>query len=235
MVTLRQIVLLCVLAVCGSAALADTAFACSDAHAESFSGQGSSAGTWGTTSTWSGWYSTNPGFSNEASWIGNPANGYSSSIEGGFYTGSGANGTWTQGIVPYWTINNGNSEHDFLNNPLDAGMPISINVMSAAGSQPSALVMTDGQYGTQTFTVNGGGMSVPTPRQNFAQGEAWTCSGPPDSTMGGGSAGSTLQMTYELGATGTFYDWGFQNLLKPPAPYSASTSGNYTWSNRGGG
>jgi hypothetical protein len=205
----------------------------SDAHAEDYSNEGSTPGTAGISETWGSWYATPPiGFSDEAVWVGNPANDYSSAIEGGFYTGSGVSPAFTNSILPYWTINNGHSEHDFQNDPLAPSTDITMEVTEDYWN-PSELVIDTSLTGVLAFSVNGGGMTIPTPRQNFMQGEADSCGNEAGQTWMGGGGGEGFNLLYQSATYDEFYYWGTQSDSTPPSPYYDYTTGAYTFTNGG--
>jgi hypothetical protein len=231
-------------------------FVADAAHAEDYSGSSSSPGTEADTTTPSQWSATNPvGSSNEAVWLGEKNNPSASSIEGGFITGALANGSWTNSLVPYWTIKNGQDETDLTGNPLPASTALFMYVQSAytysGGShQPSQLIISYPNHELE-YPVAGGGYAVASPRQNFMQGETHSCYGQDDQTwMGNGNSPESFDLFYESGSqTGVFFYWGFQNpnpvsvhYAYPGDPgtqtsldpeYQYSTSGAYTFSNWG--
>ncbi len=108
---------------------------------------------------------------------------------------------------------------------------------AAYGSQPSQLMIHTGSTGTLTFTVNGGGYAVSTPRQNFMQGEANSCVGAPNSTwMGNGASAESFDLLSESAAQiGIFSYWGSQSTsaIGLGTTYHLSTSGTYTFRNWG--
>lgn len=167
-------------------------------------------------------------FSDEASWLWQ-TNSYGtpepqlSSIEGGFYSGAGANPIWTTAVLPYWTETNGLNEHDYAADAFAPGTGITIYV--------------EGHYLTQAAKVEVGGNSfnlgsyvVNTPRGNYAQGEVDS----KNTWMGGGSGESFTQYFEPELTIGSFETWG-ELSAGYDLPFSASRASNSVWSNSGYG
>ena len=203
-------------------------------YAEAQSGTGST-GTLANTGTWTNWSvpDGSPYFTNEAVWIINN-NNYNNSVELGFFSGAGAagSGLFTNGILPYYTLNAGANETDgvgiFL--PANTGMAISVSNKDSLNNHffvgnPS-----------KTYWAPSVQYSISWPLLGYMQGEV-NCH---DNWMGGGQ-GENFQM-YWQGSNGNWFPWGYMsnNLVCPdyiqlPCPYSLNQINNSYWNNGGYG
>jgi hypothetical protein len=194
------------------------------------SGFGTTIGTAATTTTWAHYsvQSSPAAFSDEASWLTQTtSNGtldpQASSIEGGFYSGQGANPAWTNLILPYWTETDGGNEHDYAADGLGTSTGVTIYVEGDYSSQAAKVEVGGHSFSLGSYVVN-------TPRGNYAQGEVDS----QNSWMGGGS-GESFQQYFEPESTiGSFNLWG-ELSVGHTSPFSASKSSNSVWSNSGYG
>lgn len=185
------------------------------------SGSDTTIGTGAQTTTWTHWSVANNGvnFSDEAVWISNQSNG-NNALEGGFYSGSGSNVPWTNGLLPYYTTNNGQNEYDDAGQYLPSNTSIWLNVTSAYNGSGAFV-------GVGSNNMYPGNYSVSTPAQNFSQGEVYNNSGV---WMGGGS-GETFDAKWE-DTHRNFYSWGFNNDCAD-SPYFINNNSPSSWTSGG--
>lgn len=192
------------------------------------SGSGTTIGTGAWTTTWPSGYSIHDNgvnFSDEGQWIDNATNN-SQSLEGGFYSGAGSNVVWTDGILPYYTTNDGNNETDDSGNYLQYNNVIWMQTTAPYGPDDAYVQVGD-------HIMHPGDPSIPTPRQNYAQGEVSdVCDYPV--LMGGSSSSPGEQFTEKYEATDTsFSNWGYYTH-STQSGYGYSGDNINTWHNWGG-
>ena len=196
-------------------------------YATATSGTGTTTGTGATTTTWSNWwvpdqYPPYYGFSDEAVWL---VSSGTTAIEAGFYSGYGANPSWTNGMLPYYTEDNGNNEHDGGGNFLTSNKAIWMAEITANGSGTSGAVQVD------NWTQSLGSYTVVSPRTNYAQGEVDY----KDIWMGGGSGESfTMYFQPKSGWPNSWAQWG-SNSNTADSPFWYVHTSNSVWSNGGYG
>jgi hypothetical protein len=196
-------------------------------YAVANSGAGSTTGTRADTQTWTNWSVTNNGvsFSDEAVWIATQGSNNTTSIEGGFYSGAGNNVAWTNGMLPYDTVSNGNNEYDAAGQYLPATTNIRMYVETSLNGVSAKVVVYN------TTLTNMGNYVVGTNRENFMQGEIANNTGV---WMGGGS-GEGFQMYWQSLTgypNGAWYTWGFMNNCAD-SPYWYTKNTNSNWNNGG--
>jgi hypothetical protein len=193
-------------------------------------GQGwSGTGNYGTEAqiwTWAHWSvnKNNPNdFSDEAVWSINN-NNINNALEVGFFSGHGngdINGQsgWTNGMLPYYTLNNGANEYDAWGNFLPSNQYI---WMFAQALDTNSYAYVNGQLvKTTNYVVN-------QPRLGFTQGEVYDNAG---IWMGGGSGGDSSTL-YWLDSSGANHYWAWLNDCSN-APYWVSSSGPHFFANGG--
>lgn len=183
------------------------------------SGAGSNTGTGASTTTWTNWSVPGgyPGFSDEGVWSINN-NNHGNALEGGFFTGTGSGGYYTNAMSPYYTTNNGANEVDGRGQNLGAHT----GIWMATTDNGSTGSVTVGPFGWSNIAYG-----VSTPRLNYAQGEV-NCH---DIWMGGGS-GESFQMYFLSG--GSWNLWGYNNNTYN-WPYWVQHQSNSSWANGGYG
>lgn len=187
-------------------------------YADAESGSGQLLGDGANTTTWTNWSAPYPyGFSDEAQWS-IYTNDPSNALEGGFFTGAGNNVAWTNGMMPYSTINNGRSEYD-TGQYLPTATNIWMATISASSGQPAYV-----QVGSVVWSP--GNYAVSLPQQTYAQGETNTTS----AWMGGGT-GEPFQ-EYYAGTDRNWYLWGYLGGCDD-SPYWWAWISNSQWSNGG--
>jgi len=162
------------------------------------SGAGTNKGTGAEMQTWTHWSlnghpSSDSPFSNEAVWT-RDYNNMSDAVEVGFMTGLAYEGTFSNGMYPYYTENNGNCPcHYFTGTSLPTDTDI-WNSATSDGTHSWAYVnnklLAELSYG------------VSTPRQNYEQAEVDYH----DIWMGGGS-GADVALEYQT-PDNQWHDWG---------------------------
>ncbi len=168
-------------------------------YAQALSGYSNSvSGTGAWTTSWSTWYvSTSNGFSDVAVWLWDDSGHF---LEGGFYTGAGVTVPWTNSMLPYYTLDNGQHEHDYAGDVLTTNA----NTWMEVHDQPST-------YSTyvkiQSFYLYPGTYTMLTPRHNFSQGEVATNT---STWMGGSGSGETFSGLWS-DSGGSWHYWGFHN------------------------
>lgn len=195
-------------------------------YAVANSGAGTSTGTRGDTRTWTNWSVANNGvnFSDEAVWIAQQGTNNGTSIEGGFYSGAGNNVAWTNGMLPYDTVSNGQAEYDAAGQYLPATTNIRMYVESSLNGVSAKVVVYN------TTLTNMGAYYVGTNRENFMQAEVYNNNGV---WMGGGNEG--FQMYWQSSTNypnGAWYTWGFMNNCAD-SPYWYTKNTNSNWNNGG--
>jgi len=187
-------------------------------RATATSGAGTNHGTGAYTTTWTNWSvpegNGSYAFTDEGVWLGTQGNYQISSVEAGFYSGYGMTVAWTNGMLPYYTLNDGQNEYDGAGDYLTANKYI----WMAAGDL--------GWVQIDIYPFNIGSYTVQAPRQNYAQGET-DCN---DDWMGGGS-GESFTMYFNP-ASGGWAQWGFMTNTYN-SPYWYSQISNFQWSNGG--
>jgi hypothetical protein len=183
-------------------------------HAIASSGYANTVvGTGAYTTTWTSWSVPAPsGFSDAAVWIFDNSKHY---LEGGFYSGLGSTVPWTNGMLPYYTLNNGANEYDGAGDYLTASAQTWLEVHDTPGTYATYVTV-------QSFTLQPGPYTMLTPRHNVAQGEtdnsgAW---------MGGGS-GEPFSALWQ-DTSSTWHLWGFHNDCSD-SPYWITSQGSYSW------
>jgi|SRR5579884_1404475 len=209
-----------------------TLAACSSYSGHSYayvqSGTGSNViGTGAWTTTWPSGYSIrNNGinFSDEAQWVDGPPGGID--LEGGFFSGAGHNVAWTDGLMPYYTLDTWQSEVDDAGNFLQYNNKIWLNTTEAYGANGAFIQV--GQY-----DMYPGNVSVGSPVQNYAQGEVYDTND--YHVLMGGSTTSPGESFHEQweDTSRNFYDWGFYGSCVDSG-YGLSGNGTDTWNNWGG-
>lgn len=192
-------------------------------YATSQSGSGTNTGTAAITSTWSSWYAPSPsGFSDEAVWSISTADG--TALEGGFFTGLGNNVSWTNGMMPYYTINNGQNEYD-NGKVLPTNSQIMMEAQTAYNGNPASVYVGG-------WTLHPGNYTVTAPRLNYMQGEVGNSS---CAWMGGGT-GETFFMYYQPvnDYPSTWINWGWMST-GVNSPYWRTVQANSEWTNGGKG
>lgn len=188
------------------------------------SGTSDQVGTGATTTTWSSWSVANNGvnFSDVAVWLINPSNG-SDAIEAGFYSGGGSNVAWTNGMLPYWTLNNGVNEYDGAGNYLASNKSIWMAEHTGNGAGVPALVQVDNWVNSPGNYYVGNAQAQ---RHNYSQFETYNNNG---IWMGGGS-GQTMTMYWNANVNypnGPWYQWGFiANDCNDPGYWHTVTNGH---------
>ncbi len=196
-------------------------------------GQGASGtsnyGTADQIRTWSSWNVPNEAggdFSDEAVWS-LDYNQQHNALEVGFFTGAGngnliGGSNQTNGMIPYFTLNNGDDEADFWGDFLPRNTLINM-IAQATGTTFYAYV--DGRF------LNAGmNYIVNEPRWGFTQGEVAET----DATMRGGSDGDESTV-YWIDSSGALHDWGFINTCADSPYWSGSTNGTDDFENGGPG
>lgn len=205
-----------------SGGLSVKAYACISGYCHWYvtagSGYGTTGGTAAYTLIWSSFYvdKSASGFADEAVWLVNYQSSganFSDSLEAGIYSGLGNNIPWTTAVLPYDTYSNGNGEHD-VNDPQSHGARVwmALGYASQFGQGCGSCM----EVGSYYESIDGGKYNVQTPRWNYSQGEVGGV--PPQNTdMCGGY--DTLDMQFESGTSGSWYNWGYLNLLEVDSPY----------------
>lgn len=191
-------------------------------YAEAQSGYGNNViGTGASTTTWSSWSVPNNGvnFSDEAIWI-IDYNNQNNAIEGGLYSGSGSNVSWTNGMLPYYTLNNGANEYDDAGNYLSTNASIWLNVTSAYNGSGAFV-------GVGPYSMYPGNYTVSFPGYNYSQGEVYNNS---NVWMGGGSGEGFTG--YWEDTSRNFNAWGFNNDCAD-SPYWITNNSPSSWTNGG--
>jgi len=151
----------------------------------------------------------------EGTWIADNNANFSPSIESGYYSGYFPyDGSWTNGLLPYYTVNNGASGHRCGNCYLPAGEGIDIDAISGGRADIGS---TSFHF---SYTVTNG--------SNYAQGEVVSST---RTWMGGGS-GETFTAYWSPNHGTNWYQWGYNNDCNN-SPYWVSQSNGHTWSNGG--
>lgn len=192
------------------------------------SGSGTNTGTKATFTSWHSWSVPSPsGFSDEAVWTINSSTG--KALEGGFFTGLGSNVAWTNGMMPYYTTDNGANEYDYASHYLAIDTSYSMSVQPAINGN-NAIV----KVGPWTLPTPGA-YTVTTPRVNYMQGEVNnTCA-----WLGGGT-GQFFYMYYQPASSypNNWSSWGSMNSTLIDCPshgYVKQQFSASTWSNGGYG
>lgn len=174
----------------------------------------SDIGTGAWTTTWPSGYSIHDdglNFSDEGQWLVSTTD--DSGIEGGFYSGSGNNVAWTDGLLPYYTTDQGgDNEYDDAGNFLSYSTRIWINVTEAYGSSGSFVGV--GSYDMYPDTQLGYALKVTNPVQNYSQGEVFDTTSY-DVLMGGhtGSPGEPFTESWE-DTSRDFSAWGYYSACQ---------------------
>jgi hypothetical protein len=169
-------------------------------YSNAWSGSGSNKGTGAEMLTWSHWSlnghsSSDYPFSNEAVWTIHGTNlGSNDAVEVGFMTGRANQGSYSNGMFPYYTLNNGACPCKYFTS---TGLPTNTVIWNSATSD-----------GTHSWAyVNNQLLAelsycVTTPRFNYEQAEVDYH----DIWMGGGS-GSNVALEYQTSGN-QWLDWG---------------------------
>ncbi len=165
--------------------------------AQAVSGYGTNKGTGGWMDTWSNWsldgHTASTGaFSNEAVWS-IDHNNFNNALEVGFNVGTGADtSVFENYMYPYYTLNNGGNERDYVATVLPTNSTI-WNSATSDGTNSWAYV-NNTLLGGKAISPSYG---VATPRWNYEQAEV----NYHDIWMAGGSAGlrsKSMFMSCEL-------------------------------------
>lgn len=153
----------------------------------------------------------------EAAWLINH-NNQINSVEAGYYSGYWPyGGGWTNGLVPYYTTDDGAGGQHASNYYIPASTAAGMWVL-ANGSNTQVTV-----YGWSPILA----YSVGTPRWNYMQGEVTLST---NTWMGGGSGEGFTG--YWVDTSGAGHNWGFHSDCSN-SPYWVSSSGASSWSNGG--
>jgi hypothetical protein len=182
-------------------------------HAVAASGYANNVvGTAAWTTSWSSWSVPSGAFSNVAVWIYDDSGHY---LEGGFYSGAGSNVPWTNGMLPYYTLNNGTTQFNGAGDYLTANASTWIEAHDWTGPYSTYVHV-------QSFYLYPGTYTMLTPRHNYFQGETSNTS----AWMGGGS-GETFSALWEDNGSSWHY-WGFHNDCAD-SPYWINSLGSDSW------
>lgn len=171
--------------------------------------------------TWSVYDPSGGGFSDEAVWS-MDANNLNNALEVGFFSGYGKDDiggdpNWTNGMVPYYTKNQGNNEYDEWGAYLPSSQYI---YMIAQANNNGSLAYVAGTLDANLTYV------VSQPRWNFTQGETNNTA----TWMGGGSGDSSTD--YWLDSSDNMHPWQYMNICWN-SPYWATTSNGDYFDNGG--
>jgi hypothetical protein len=189
-------------------------------YARSTSGHGSVSGTEDTLLSPTTWSVSHPYNStwDQAAWLQNNSN-LGNALEGGLYSGYFPyNGSWTNGLLGYYTINNGGAGANngtFLptNKNLGLGVQSGANGVFVYNNTDNALIVW--------FNSN---YAVSTPAVNMSQGEVTQTSG---TWMGNGS-GYPNEAFWLASGSSSWQLWG-QNTPCANSPYWDNKATNYSW------
>ncbi|MGH9123587.1 MAG: hypothetical protein ACRDZ8_02535 [Acidimicrobiales bacterium] len=201
-----------------------------DGHgrANAYSGAGDNVGTGVITNTWSSWFLQNysKDFAVDAAWLANN-NNYNDSIEAGISTGETVYGSWASTIYPYYTLNNGQNETDYLTQVFPTNTVIGMDIWQYAPGSGGTNIYVGNNSGVGGYLYLNGSYYVGTPRLNFSQGEVNPGVAP--NTMSGGEDGFIGYYLPYQGAQWTL--WGFQTECadSPYYIYPYSGSPNDSW------
>lgn len=190
-------------------------------HATASSGSGTNTGTKATFKSWHSWSVPSPnGFSDEAVWSTGPT--YPNSLEGGFFSGLGSNVAWTNGMMPYYTTDDGANEFDQAGHFLTADTTYSMAVQPAIGSNHA-------KVNVGTLVIDAGSYQVSTPRLNYMQGETNN-----DCAWMGGGTGEQFTMYYQPASSypNNWSEWGWMNTTYDN-PYWRTNIDANDWKNGG--
>jgi hypothetical protein len=136
-------------------------------------------------------------------------------IESGYYSGYFPyDRSWTNGLLPYYTLNNGASGHRCSTCYLSAGEGIDIDAVTGGRAD----------IGSTTFNFS---YSVPN-AFNFGMGEVVSST----ATWMGGGSGETFDAYWSPNYGANWYLWGYNNDCNN-SPYWISQSSGHEWSNGG--
>ncbi len=149
----------------------------------------------------------------EGTWIIDNSN-QNVAIESGYYSGYFPyDGSWTNGLSPYYTVNNGGSGQR-SHSSLAAGSGIDIDAVSGGRAD----------IGSTRFNLS---YSVPN-GFNFGMGEVVSST----STWMGGGSGESFSSYWSPNGGTNWYQWGYNNDCNN-SPYWISQSSGDSWSNGG--
>jgi hypothetical protein len=148
-------------------------------------------------------------------------------LEVGFFTGWGSGNlsggsNHTNGMIPYYTLNQGDNEYDYWGDFLPRNTEISM--FAQATNAGSDFAYVDGLIDTK---IN---YPVSQPRWGFTQGEVNDNA----ATMGGGSGGDESTVMW-IDSAGAFHDWAYINTCANSPYWSGSTNGTDDFENGGPG
>jgi hypothetical protein len=151
----------------------------------------------------------------EAAWLVKETNG-NNALEVGFYSGwFPYDNSWTDGLVPFYTVNNGSPGFRLYGQYVPGG----------AWAYMEANHWAAARVGGYEFNIR---YSVGTPRLNLSQGEIINS----DQTWMGGGAGEAFWGFWGDGSY--WYAWGHHNDCSN-SPYWITSQGPYAWTNGGYG
>jgi hypothetical protein len=162
-------------------------------------------------------------FSDEGVWSIDD-NNRNDALEVGFFSGYGAgniNGAsgWTNGMVPYYTLNNGGKEYDEWGTFLPSDTYI---WMFAQADGSNSFAYVNGQLNTSmNYTVN-------QPRLSYTQGEVYDND---NVWMGGGTGDSST--LYWLNSAGAANHWAYLTTCDNSPYWASSSNGTYFFANGG--
>ncbi|MGH7721408.1 MAG: hypothetical protein ACRENL_01055 [Candidatus Dormibacteria bacterium] len=166
-----------------------------------------------------------PGFTAESVFLSYYYNS-SNAMEVGFFSGQGAPGFYTNGIVPYYTYDNGVHEVDDAGEYLPANTGIALSISNPDGHTNHILVDNPLQVFWSTYFQ----YTLTRPVLGHMQGET-NCH---DNWMAGGQ-GYDFSM-YWMGADRAWHPWSFMNnypqcpyYSQYPCPYTYSQINNFVW------
>jgi hypothetical protein len=192
-------------------------------YATATSGSGTNTGTKAIFKSWHSWSVPAPtGFSDEAVWTIHV--GTNNGLEGGFFTGLGNNVAWTNGMMPYYTTDNGQNEFDYANHYLAADTTYTMAVQPAIGTNHA-------KVNVGPFVLDAGNYTVATPRLNYMQGEVNT-----DCAWMGGGTGEQFTLYYQPASMypNNWSEWGWMNT-DADSPYWRQNIDANDWKNGGFG
>ncbi len=194
-------------------------------YARAVSGYGNTTGTEDTLNTPSQWSVDQAASStwDQAAWLNND-NNIQNALEGGLYSGYfGYDGSWTNSMRPYYTINQGESGQENSSVSIPENHNIALGVESGSGG-----VFVYDNTTSQSLSWFNTDYTVSLPAVNDAQGEVTATT---NTWMGNGS-GYPNEAFYLPQGSATWYLWGVNNTCAN-SPYWINRASAYSWTSGG--